>query len=175
MIRRYSTRKKKAVIYTEDTLQEADGREDDAFDGPLTELEEDELADEKPAPKKQKRTRKKVSEPVVYDIPPVETIKTSFKGRLGYACLNTVLRVLKPEPVFCSRTLRIDTILKPDHGMDYCKQLGRKNAEDLSRLIQWNEENNIRFLRVSSEMFPFASHDEYGYSLDYAEKELKVC
>ncbi len=41
--------------------------------------------------------------------------------------------------------------------------------------VQWNEENNIRFLRVSSEMFPFASHDEYGYSLDYAEKELKVC
>ena len=23
-------------------------------------------------------------------------------------------------------------------------------------------------------MFPFASHEEYGYSLDYAEKELKV-
>ena len=57
-------------------------------------------------------------------------------GRLGYACLNTVLRALKPDPVFCSRTLRIDTILKPDHGMDYCKELGRKNAEDLSRLIQ---------------------------------------
>ena len=40
--------------------------------------------------------------------------------------------------------------------------------------VQWNEENNIKFLRVSSEMFPFASHKEYGYSLDYAEKELKV-
>lgn len=26
---------------------------------------------------------------------------------------------------------------------------------------------------VSSEMFPFAGHAEYGYSLDYAEKELK--
>ena len=40
--------------------------------------------------------------------------------------------------------------------------------------LQWNEENNIKFLRISSEMFPFASHDKYGYSLDYAEKELKV-
>ena len=57
-------------------------------------------------------------------------------GRLGYACLNTVLRATKPEPIFCSRTLRIDTILKPEFGKDYCKELGRKNAEDLARLIQ---------------------------------------
>ncbi len=26
---------------------------------------------------------------------------------------------------------------------------------------------NIRFMRISSEMFPFASHATYGYSLDY--------
>ena len=29
-------------------------------------------------------------------------------------------------------------------------------------------------MRISSEMFPFASHDKYGYTLEYAEKELKV-
>lgn len=28
-------------------------------------------------------------------------------------------------------------------------------------------------LIVSSEMFPFAGHVEHGYSLEYAEKELK--
>lgn len=27
---------------------------------------------------------------------------------------------------------------------------------------------------MSSEMFPFASHAEYQYSLEYAEKELKM-
>ena len=32
----------------------------------------------------------------------------------------------------------------------------------------------IYFLRLSSEMFPFASHLKYGYSLDYAATELKV-
>lgn len=26
---------------------------------------------------------------------------------------------------------------------------------------------------MSSEMFPFASHEKYGYSLEYADKELK--
>jgi UV DNA damage endonuclease len=66
------------------------------------------------------------------------------------------------------------------------------NPIDLS--IQWNEENglaiifaflwvkkmltvaslSIRFLRISSELFPFASHVKYGYDLDYAAAELKV-
>jgi len=29
-------------------------------------------------------------------------------------------------------------------------------------------------MRLSSEMFPFASHAKYGYSLDYAAAELQV-
>lgn len=29
-------------------------------------------------------------------------------------------------------------------------------------------------MRMSSEMFPFASHAEYGYDLSYAAKELEV-
>lgn len=31
---------------------------------------------------------------------------------------------------------------------------------------------NIRFMRMSSEMFPFASHPEYGYTLEYCAAEL---
>ncbi|KAI0752598.1 UV-endonuclease UvdE-domain-containing protein [Daedaleopsis nitida] len=170
--RRVSTRKKKKVVYTEETAPDEGQRQDDGFESPLTEIDE-EVPEEK-SPKKKRRRKTKTNEPVVYDIPPVETKTSTFKGRLGYACLNTVLRASKPDPVFCSRTLRIDTILKPEFGMDYCKELGRKNAEDLSRLIQWNEDNHIKFLRMSSEMFPFASHDKYGYTLEYAEKELKA-
>ncbi|KAK0476732.1 endonuclease Uve1 [Armillaria novae-zelandiae] len=85
----------------------------------------------------------------------------------GYACLNTILRSKRPaaESIFCSRTCRIDTIKK--NGMEWVKDLGRKNCQDLLSIIQWNDENNIRFMRISSEMFPFASHATYGYSLDY--------
>ncbi|GAA5884798.1 hypothetical protein JCM16303_007272 [Sporobolomyces ruberrimus] len=120
---------------------------------------------------KKKRTRKS-KEPPVYVIPPMEEITTNFKGRLGYACLNTILRALKP-PVFCSRTCRIDTIKNEDKGMPYLKELGRQNMMDLKQIIEWNVEHKIFFMRMSSEMFPFAGHAEYGYSLDYAEKELK--
>ncbi|EMD36763.1 hypothetical protein CERSUDRAFT_51795 [Gelatoporia subvermispora B] len=133
-----------------------------------------------------KKRRTKTKEPVVYDILPVEQLETNFKGRLGYACLNTLTRVQKPEPVFCSRTCRIDTILKHGFhatrgggegtgaGMDYVKELGRKNATDLLQIIEWNEKNHIRFFRLSSEMFPFSSHAKYGYSLEYARGELKA-
>lgn len=33
---------------------------------------------------------------------------------------------------------------------------------------------NIRFMRLSSEMFPFASHGVYGYDLSYAQEELQA-
>lgn len=94
---------------------------------------------------------------------------SQFRGRLGYACLNTVLRTQKP-PVFCSRTCRLDTIRTK--GLDYAKELALQNINDLKALIEWNELNHIKFMRMSSEIFPLASHDEVGYSLDFAKKEL---
>ncbi|KAF8914616.1 UV-endonuclease UvdE-domain-containing protein [Mucidula mucida] len=119
---------------------------------------------DQPSPKKKRKPREPKPDPV-YVIPDVEKKTTSFHGRLGYACLNTILRTQKP-PVFCSRTCRIDTIKK--NGMDFVKDIGRQNCEDLLELIKWNEQKqNIRFMRVSSEMFPFASHATYGYSLSF--------
>jgi len=34
--------------------------------------------------------------------------------------------------------------------------------------------SSIRFLRLSSEMFPFASHAKYGYDLAFADEGLKA-
>ncbi|KAH9077821.1 UV-endonuclease UvdE [Lactarius deliciosus] len=140
-------------------------------ESPLTELESEDQQQPQSPPRKRRR-KTKVVEPVVYDIPPVESRTTTYRGRLGYACLNTILRSSKRDPIFCSRTCRIDTIHK--RGLDFAKDLGIRNAKDLAKLIQWNEENGIRFMRISSELFPFASHDKYGYDLDYAAAELKT-
>lgn len=94
---------------------------------------------------------------------------SEFPHRLGYACLNTVLRAANPS-VFCSRTARISTLEKGD---DVARGLGRLNVLDLLKIIQWNEDHNIRFMRISSVLFPFASHEIYGYSLEYCKDELK--
>ncbi|KAK7682809.1 hypothetical protein QCA50_014193 [Cerrena zonata] len=108
--RRTSTREKKPVSYAD---QQASN--DTRAESPLTDLEGTDDVPKIPA----KRRRKKDVEPVVYDIPPVESKETTFKGRLGYACLNTILRLSKPDPVFCSRTCRKDTIHK--NGIDFPK------------------------------------------------------
>lgn len=88
----------------------------------------------------------------------------------GYACLNTELRKAKP-PVFTSRTCRKKTF--EEKGLDYAKSLAIQNLKDLLTILKWNVKNNIYFMRMSSEMFPFASHAELGYSLDFADHLLK--
>lgn len=41
-------------------------------------------------------------------------------------------------------------------------------------MVRWNDRYGIKFMRLSSEMFPFASHDEYGYKLEpFAGETLK--
>lgn len=50
-------------------------------------------------------------------------------------------------------------------GQRYVEELGLANARDVIKMVRWNEKYGIKFMRLSSEMFPFASHDEYGYKL----------
>ena len=124
--------------------------------------------------------------------PPINSsyLPLPWKGRLGYACLNTYLRTANP-PVFSSRTCRIASILEhrhplkdpsqPEHatknrpdkdqpadvarGQAYVEALCLANARDIPKMLRWNHRYAIKFLRLSSEMFPFASHEVYGYKL----------
>lgn len=50
-------------------------------ESPLTDLESEEAVE--PPPKRKRRRRVKITEPVVYDIPPVETKTSTFKGERG--------------------------------------------------------------------------------------------
>ncbi|KAI6354376.1 hypothetical protein MCOR25_008635 [Pyricularia grisea] len=124
--------------------------------------------------------------------PPVDSdyLPLPWTGRLGYACLNTYLRAAKPA-VFSSRTCRMSSIIdhrhpltdptQPEHanknrpdksqkperqrGQEFIQKLGLANARDIDKMLRWNERYGIRFMRLSSEMFPFASHEEHGYKL----------
>ncbi|KAL2062851.1 hypothetical protein VTL71DRAFT_5923 [Oculimacula yallundae] len=124
--------------------------------------------------------------------PPVHSdyLPLPWKGRLGYACLNTYLRSSNP-PIFTSRTCRIASILEhrhplkdpsqPEHatknrpdktqpasmerGQRYVEELCLANIRDIPKMLRWNDKYGIKFMRLSSEMFPFASHAEYGYKL----------
>lgn len=45
------------------------------------------------------------------------------------------------------------------------QDIGLANAADIPKMIRWNDKYGIKFMRLSSEMFPFASHKEHGYRL----------
>lgn len=49
--------------------------------------------------------------------------------------------------------------------MKFVEELGLANARDIIKMLRWNDKYGIKFMRLSSEMFPFASHEEYGYKL----------
>ena len=58
-------------------------------------------------------------------------------------------------------------------GQAFVESLGKANAQDIVKMLRWNDKYGIKFLRLSSEMFPFASHPEYGYKLaPFVSKEL---
>lgn len=50
-------------------------------------------------------------------------------------------------------------------GQKYVQNIGLANARDIVKMLRWNDKYGIKFMRLSSEMFPFASHAEYGYKL----------
>ena len=53
------------------------------------------------------------------------------------------------------------------------QDIGLANARDIIKMIRWNDRFGIKFMRLSSEMFPFASHSEHGYGLEYASDILR--
>jgi UV DNA damage endonuclease len=88
----------------------------------------------------------------------------------GYACLNTQLR---KEGVFCSRTTRLATLDTKESPVAYLKGLAHENLKDLRTILEWNAKNGIRLFRMSSDMFPFSTHNKYRYDLQDFRNTLK--
>ncbi len=54
-------------------------------------------------------------------------------------------------------------------GLEYASELALKNVQDLCKIIQWNEDNDIKFYRMSSNIFPWASEYDLGDLPDWEE------
>ena len=95
----------------------------------------------------------------------------SIKGKisLGLCCINTELRSKKP-PVFCSRSC-----IRRTFTVESAKEKALQNVKDIKKLIKWNRDNNIRCLRLSSDIFPhFTDTETEKYTIDFAREELKA-
>jgi UV DNA damage endonuclease len=84
--------------------------------------------------------------------------------KLGYACINTIL---KSNGIFTNRTMRRKTF--DEKGLDYVSELSLQNVKDLKTHVLWNNEHNIKLFRLSSQIFPWMEEYEYSDLKDYNE------
>ena len=78
---------------------------------------------------------------------------------LGYACINMCLsNQPKSKRVTTNRSMIRKTF--DAKGLPYASELTLQNCLDLERIIQWNQDNDIKFYRMSSDIAPW--HSEYS-------------
>ena len=84
---------------------------------------------------------------------------------LGYACVNMSLsypREWGDKPKGTPRVTTNRSMIRKTFdakGLPYASELTLQNCLDLERIIQWNQDNNIKFYRMSSNLVPW--HSEY--------------
>lgn len=82
-------------------------------------------------------------------------------SNLGYACINTNLNTLpKKQRVTTNRSMVKRTF--KERGLPYASELALANCRDLLTVLKWNEGRDIKFFRLSSDLFPWSS--EYNLS-----------
>ena len=87
---------------------------------------------------------------------------------LGYACINmTLSEVKKSERITTNRSMIKKTFLQK--GIQYASELSLQNVKDLKKILEWNEQNDIKFYRMSSDIFPWSSEYSLSDLPDYHE------
>lgn len=76
---------------------------------------------------------------------------------LGYCAINLQLRNMT-EPIYTGRTCQ-----EARWSRELAGYLGLRNAQDLIKIIEWNERSGIKVFRVSSHMFPHATNPNMLY------------
>ena len=87
-------------------------------------------------------------------------------NHIGYACINMKLSSQKPK-IYTGRSMIKRTFQA--RGIEYASQLGLDNTKDLYKIIKWNNENNFKFFRITSNLFPWCSEYKLQDMPDYGE------
>ena len=81
--------------------------------------------------------------------------------RIGYCCIN-----LSMNEKFRTMTLAWANRNKREDVEAKWREVVEHNFSLLYKIINWNIHNNIWLYRISSDMVPFADHEEWGYLWD---------
>lgn len=72
-------------------------------------------------------------------------------NKIGYACINLSLG----KSVTTNRGMTLKTFKAK--GPDYVSELALKNAQDVIKILEWNEQHNIKMFRLSSALIPWGN------------------
>ena len=96
----------------------------------------------------------------------------------GYACIN--MQLSNPQDYGGHKNDRITTnrsMIKrtfQEKGIEYASSLSLLNVLDLQKILEWNVEHGIKFFRLSSNVFPWASEYQLHDMPDY-EAIFEAC
>ncbi len=85
-----------------------------------------------------------------------------MRNRLGYCCINLTLG---EKGITANRGMVKKTFL--EKGLSYASELSLKNAQDLEKIIEWNNQTGIKLYRMTSDLFPWVSEYEISDLPDY--------
>ena len=87
---------------------------------------------------------------------------------LGYACINMGLSSRpKSQRITTNRSMIRRTF--DAKGLPWASELALQNCKDLMKIVEWNEDHNIKFYRMSSNIFPWNSEYELEQLPDFEE------
>jgi UV DNA damage endonuclease len=91
---------------------------------------------------------------------------------LGYACQNLSINDGKKnnQKILTDRTCRL-----ANFNIGSVGELILKNSQDLVKVMRWNADNDIKFFRVSSNIFPFYDHSDLAYSIEELASAERIC
>lgn len=87
---------------------------------------------------------------------------------LGYACINMTLSNRPKSKRITTNRSMIKRTFK-EKGIEYAAELALQNIKDLLSILKWNEDNDIKFYRMSSDIFPWMSEYEFSELPNYEE------
>ncbi len=92
---------------------------------------------------------------------------------LGYACINMGLSERpKKQRITTNRSMIKRTF--QEKGLPYASELVLQNCKDLLKILEWNHQNDIRFFRLSSNLFPWASEYQLSELPDFEDISEKL-
>ena len=85
---------------------------------------------------------------------------------LGYACINMGFSERpKKQRITTNRSMIKRTF--QESGLPSASELALANCRDLLTVLKWNEQHDIRFFRLSSDLFPWSSEYQLSDLPDY--------